>query len=796
MICTLLICLFSGGLSSYALAKAGEGQSGQSLLFGDNSRFNGRHVSTRSAVVETGNAAPDILNINQEVESIFETKNIEERESDQKAGELSEDPVDLVADRVEYDEIAGIVSAIGTVELVQSGRILRADKIDYNLTQDRVEARGNIVLNEVTGDTYFGDHVELQDKMKDGFVEGLKGVLADGSRFSAEEAEKVGDIKLIMRRAKYTPCEPCKNDPDRAPLWQIVAGEVTHHKDEQRVSYQDATFEVSGVPVAYAPYFSHPDGSVKRKSGFLTPTIGFDSQLGTNYAQEYYWSIAPNQDATFGAMFMTQEAPLLTGEYRYRFEEAEIQLEGGTTYSSRIDQVAGQNISRDKEVRGHLFAEGIWDINDKWRAGTEMALVSDEQFLRQYDITNEDVLENKLYAERFDDRNYAIGQFIRFKDIRVSEREVDQPDVLPQIYTRFLGDPNGLLGGRWSVEASALGLHREGDDQDLGRGTLELGWQTHRATSWGVVNTLDLSARGDAYRVGDRDIADNNSARSSHSSALRGFAQAHYQASFPVQRQFESAQMVVEPLGALTAGTNLNDNSNDIPNEDSQDVSLNTLNLFSPNRFPGHDRIEDETRATYGVRTGLYADNGYQGEVFFGQSYRFDKNDNPFPGGSGLSEQESDFVGNVATQLGENLRLHYDFQLANDSLRSQRHEVDASGKVGRLSLNTRYFYASALQGTDLDQSREQIRTSGRFRVTDEWSVLGSAQYDLARETEGLRRTSYGLDYQGQCVTFQITGHRTLTKDSSGDSGTEIMMRLGLKNLGEFQTSGLSVGADE
>ncbi len=705
-----------------------------------------------------------------------------------------EGPVDLTADMVEYDEIAGIVSATGNVELLQAGRILRAEKVSYSLNEDKVQATGDVVLNEVTGDTYFADSVELKDKMKDGFVRGLHGVLADGSRFTAEEAEKVADLKIIMRKGSYTACEPCKADPSRAPLWAIKANRVTHHKDEQRVSYEATTFEVAGVPVAYTPYFSHPDGSVKRKSGFLTPRVGFDSDLGGIYQQQYYWDIAPEKDLTVGLMAMTEEAPLLLTEYRQRFENAEIKVSGGGTYSGRTDRTAGNDVEREKKERGHLFVDGLWDINDKWRAGTAIQLVSDEQYLNQYDLSNEDVLENKLYVERFSDRDYATARLIRFKDIRVNDRVEDQPNVLPEIYSQFLGAPNSLLGGRWSVGASALGLQREGDEQDLARASLEAGWQGRHVGNIGLVNTLDLTMRGDAYRVNDRALTSAGDNRDE--STLRAFTRAHLKTSLPFEREFEATQMVLEPLVAMTVGSHLNQSNDDVPNEDSQDVFLDAVNIFSPNRFPGYDRIEDEVHATYGVRTGLYADNGYQGEVFFGQSYRFDKEGNPFPKGSGLSEQKSDFVGNISARMGEKFQLNYGMQLANDNFASQRHEIDARGKIGRLSLGTRYFYANALQGTGLDESREQIRNDARYQILDDWAVFGTTQYDLARETEGLRKLSYGLDYQGQCVNFLVTGQRTLTRDSTGDSGTKIMMRLGLKNLGEFQTSGFTLGADK
>lgn len=768
--------------------------SGQALLF---SNANDDHFEPAPAPEVVRDTSP----ITQELdESLNQSKPQagvpEEFKPQLQPGEFSsDDPVDLLADRVEYDELAGIVSAVGDVELVQSGRILRAEKVSYNIGNDKVTAHGNVVLNDTTGDTYFADNVELEDKMKDGFVRGLNGVLADGSRFTAEEAEKVADIKVIMREATYTACEPCKSDPDKAPIWRLRAKKVTHHKDEQRISYEGATFEVAGTPVMYTPYFSHPDGSVERKSGFLNPSVGFDSDLGAFYAQEYYWNIAPHQDATIGAVAMTEELPLVFGEYRHRFENAEIELEGGATYSSRTDREAGQDVDRKKEDRGHLFGEGQWDINDKWRAGTEFALVSDEQYLRQYNVSNDDVLENKLYMERFADRNYATGRLIRFKDLRVSEREVDQPDVLPEIYARFLGNPNALMGGRWSFETSALGLHREGDDQDVLRAVLKSGWQRRFVSDIGFVSTLDLNVRGDVYKVADRDIADQNLGRSTGSSAVRGFTSAHMKTGYPVAKDLGDGQIVLEPLVSITAGSNLNDN-NDIPNEDSQDVFLDSTNIFNANRFPGYDRIEDEIHSTYGFRTGLYRNNGHQGEFFFGQSYRFDKDDNPFPRGSGLSEQQSDFVGSATAQFGERLNLNYDVQLDNESFASKRHEVDASTKLGDLSLSTRYFYANALQGTDLDASREQILGGASYKISDQWRIFSSAQYDLARETEGLRKLSYGLDYQGQCVNFLLSGQRTLTNDSSGDSGTEVMMRIGLKNLGQFETTAFTLGSGD
>ena len=42
-----------------------------------------------------------------------------------------------------------------------------------------------------------------------------------------------------------------------------------------------------------------------------------------------------------------------------------------------------------------------------------------------------------------------------------------------------------------------------------------------------------------------------------------------------------------------------------------------------------------------------------------------------------------------------------------------------------------------------------------------------------------------LEYLGQCYTVSASAVRNFTFESTGDAGTEVMLRVGLKNLGEF-----------
>lgn len=707
-------------------------------------------------------------------------------------------PVDLQADTLSHDEENGIVTASGEVQLVQAGRILRADEITYNLQKDEIIATGNVALNEVSGDVHFADRVVLQDELKTGFVEGLRSFLVDGSRFKAEQGERSGGVKTVMKDATYTPCKACKKNPDRSPLWQIRAAHVIHDEEEKEISYRHARFEIYGVPVAYTPYFSHPDPTVERRSGFLPPSIGYKSQLGTMVGASYYWDIAPDQDATIGILAMTKENPLLFGEWRKGWSDARLEIDTSITYSEREDSTANaQRVTQDAETRGHIFAEGLWNMNDKWRSGANINYASDDQYLRQYDFSSEDVLESEIYAERFDGRHYGVIRALAFQDVRVDDF-ADQPDVLPEAYASFIGDPGSmpLIGGRWDLEVSALGLRRAGEKQDVNRVSMNTGWERRFVSGTGLVLNMDADMRGDYYNTRDRDVAAFGSGLSTQANETRFFASLHNEASYPVARSFKKFQAVIEPQVAVTLAPNISVND-DIPNEDSQDVQLDASNLFEADRFSGLDRIEDQSRITYGIRNGLYGYEGSHADIFLGQSYRFDEDDNPFPEGSGLERQESDFVGQFSLGYKDMLEMNYRFQMDSQDLASRRHEVDTYLDVGRFYMSSQYLFADALDlfadalaETNIQESREQIRADAGYYLDKDWRLRSGIIQDLG-ENPGLREAYGGLDYFGDCISWSVDLERNLTDDETGDSSTEILFRIGLKNIGDFQRSGLN-----
>ncbi len=703
---------------------------------------------------------------------------------DSKPANPDKEPLDLTADQLEHDEQGQTITATGHVEIVQAGKILRADKVVYFLKTDTVSARGNVIISEPNGNVHFADEVELTQKMGKGFVKGLESYLSSGGRFTAKRGEQDGKVKT-MHEATYTPCE-CQEDGKRKPAWQIKARQIVYHEDTHRIAAKGAQFDFFGVPGIWTPYMSIPDGKEKRKSGLLTPQFNFHSNLGAILTENYYWAIAPDRDLTVGTKIPTSAKPVALADYRQHFDEAKIDIRGSLTYADWTDSIGSQDVDKGDRWRGHFFSDGVWDINDNWRAGEITRLTTDDEYLREYNFDDSGVLDNELYAERFSGRDYTSARLYAFQDVRVDQDRTDQPDVLPQININMLGDPNGTLGGRWNFDASMLGLHRNGSGQDMNRFSSDAGWQRRYVADFGLVNTLDMGARGDVYYINNRDPRTVPTGTDSSGEAARFYPHAQLTTSYPFAKPLEKMQAMVEPVAAISASTTGNLNKSVIPNEDSQDVELDANNIFDYNRFPGLDRVEDGAHVTYGIRTGLYGYSGAYGNVFLGESTRLSTHNNPFPAGSGLSHNNSDVVGQITAGADSSYGLNYRFLLDSVTLAPQRHEVSGFIDWDRFRFNSRFVFTKALEGTDIVTSREQTENNISYDITHEWRIRAGAIQDFG-EDPGLRRAVAGLDYFGCCMSFNLTAERNIATDASGDNGTSVMFRIGLKGLGGYDT---------
>lgn len=695
-------------------------------------------------------------------------------------------PALLQADEVTYQEDLRIVTARGNVEVAQGERILQADTLSYNLKTDVITAHGNVALLEPDGTVVFASYVQLTGDLREGAIRSLRTLLTDRSRIAAASGQRTGGNRTEMWRAVFSPCELCEEDPTRPPLWQIKAVQIIHDKDAQVIQYRDAWLEMFGVPVAYTPFFQHPDPTVERQSGFLSPTfLSSEETLGFGIQLPYYLAISDSVDATIEPIFTEKKTPVFAGQYRQHFGNGRLELHGSATIQ---DHEVARNRVKKNDLRGHIDATGRFDIDKTWRWGLDLERTSDDTYIKLYDFPNigpdfpssRRTLTTNAFAEAFDGRDYAAINAYSFQGLRRDDPD-EAPLVTPEVDYNLESEP-GIAGGKYFLDSNVMNLNRI-EGRDSRRLSLEGGWMLPHTSSVGLQTTLTASLRGDAYwtngvNPGDPDPTPPSAQARDDDVAGRIFPQLGVETRYPFVRHSDSLSQIVEPVVQAVVGPDFG-NPDDIPNEDSRDFVFDDTNLFSRNRFPGHDRIDTGQRIDYGLKYAVQPASGGYGEAFLGQSYRLDGGD-AFPNGSGVGEGFSDLVGHATIEPPTDLSLSYRFRLDNDGLKSRRHEVDV--RAGPKPLNVRLGYTFFDSTRDF-RTREELRVRVTSQISQYWSVLAQHRHDLNANDPLL--TQVALTYEDECFSISVIGERNFFRDRELEKEDRIFVRFSLKHLGVF-----------
>ncbi len=689
----------------------------------------------------------------------------------------------LRADEVSYDRTLEIVTATGSVEISQGDRVLLADQISYNRRTDIVTANGNIALIEPTGEVLFASHAELSRDFANAVIRDLKVRLHENSRIVATSARRIDGTRKEMLNAAFSPCGRCDREPGVEPTWRLEADRIVHDETTQDMIYTNATMTLFGVPVFYTPFFRHPDPTVKRRSGFLSPSVGQSSNAGFYVGVPYFWAYQPNTDFTFESRVFSEEGPQALTEMRHRFADGQVRLAGSLLNGRRVE---GSRITNDRTWRGHIVGEGRFAIDEDWRAGFDLSRATDRTYARRFRINNDwrarpnapipDFATTALYAEGFKGRSYySVENFVfqSLRDFDVAERI---PKVHPLATASWVGQPSAW-GGYLRSDNSVLALTRQ-------RGT-----DTNRISSINGYYLPFTSRRGDVWSIAATVQTDGyyvNQLSEGLTQPYSGFVgRVHPQLSvdwrYPMIRRLEQATMVIEPRIGAVVGPNGN-NSAKIPNEDSRGFEFDDTNLFGPRRYQGFDRVASGQRVDYGIGASIYGASGGAITAFLGQSLRTRK-DTTYAVGSGLEDRLSDVVGRVSVQPLQYLNLSYRFRRDQDSWKSARDELTATVFSGGQVLSASYTQRDRVLTRGTSQPFESVSLQGSSRLSEYWSAYGLYVRDIAAKQNV--RAALGLLYRDEDFAALVTVERDFVNDRDLQGGTTVLLRLGFRYLGDI-----------
>lgn len=674
----------------------------------------------------------------------------------------TQDAATLEADQIEFDSVNEVVVASGNVEVFYAGRVLRADQITYDQKTDTITAEGEITIVNTDGSVLAADSAEFDSRIRDGLVRGARAVLSDGqTRLAAVEGRRVDGRFTTLSKAVYSPCKTCVDNP--TPLWRIRARRVTQDEQERDIIYEDATFDLLGVPVAYLPFFRHADPTVKRRTGFLTPEYNRSSALGHSVKTPYFWEIAPNRDLTITPFVSTRELPVLELEYRAWESYGKYSIGGSYTWSD--DDL-------EEGSRGHFDGNGLFHAPLDFEVGFNALYASDDTYLRRYEFTNVDRAEIDVFARRYRDAGFIDIEATRLQSFREDEFAGSLPLVLPHVRIEQRVDAP-IIGGEFGFYTDSLYLRRT-EGRDVGRLSGDLFWERNAVSEYGFVFDLHASVRGDLYAVEDDPTLGEG---------LEGrvLPLAAATASYPLGKVTTSAFHLVEPTAQIV-GAPYSSNNDRVPNEDSQDTELDDLNIFSLNRFPGRDRIEDGPRATVGlryVRTPL--NGGPTFEASLGQTYRLRDNDS-FSEQSGLRGELSDVVGAWSLTDLPHYAVGHRFRVT-DGVNFRRNEVYAQVQpVDWARFEGSYVYVDADPVAGSTEDRSEFRASGELDLGEYWTVYGGLRRDL--EEDRFVTADSGLRYSDECLEVDFSVGRRFNSVEDAPASTNFGLTIRLKTLAD------------
>ena len=689
--------------------------------------------------------------------------------SDTKHEKRKQTPLLLSAKTGNYNQKKGIFTAHGTVSLRQEGSLVCADHLCYEEATERLFVWGNVFIRTAEGEILFCDRAFLTRDLQEGWMTEVRILSRFRDRITALRVEKKRDHTQLAEMGSYTPCETCK---DRlAPLWSLHARHILHEEDKNKIHCTDAHLEFMGIPVFYLPYFYLP---TKRTSGLLFPHVSNSKELGLYLGMPYYWALNDHKDVTVTPFFMTRGGLMLAQEYRQRFQQGSVVLRGAVNTSFVTKRRWQTHNETSTSLRGYGYGNFSYDGNANWRLRCQEWWVSDKTFLVTrpfFGERNSSYLESKMILEGFYPHHYVQVRGLRYQGLQERDHWKTTPFIYPEIRYTYESSPtqNSHL---FLFHLHTLSLYKKVGNA-MQRGVIEGEWQWPVHTDWG--QQWLFFARSQTSLYYSKIQAERIHSPQTVYTVGRCFPQGGIECRWPLMSGFTPT------LQLLASPTHLN--TPKVPNEDSQSLAFDDANLWSRSRYAGVDRVDDGTRANYGLEwSGPFV---HQSEVsfFMGQSFSFSQPDLlllPM----GIRKGFSDWVGKVEAKMPHGRVLYrFRFDGHHKVMNFQAAEWSVGPPIATVSGS--YAFSRRPQTLHCIPFCNQLFLAFSSKFTNTWSGKIFVTQDCARMASQPKILDKGLGvaYKDECFSAGITVQHSYYHMRDLRPGYTIDFYVMLKNLG-------------
>lgn len=661
-------------------------------------------------------------------------------------------------------------------EIRRNGTVIQADEIEYNLDTDIAKGQGNVLLSSPAA-KFLGPTGQIQLQSKQGWMEKPEYELKQsrGSGY-AEHAQFLDDYRTYLTKPTYSTCNPGNFD------WYFSSKDMLIDQAKNDATGEDGVLHFFDTPIFYMPYFSFPTDD-NRRTGFLAPTVGLNTNTGFDITAPYYFNIAPNRDLILYPRYMSKRGFLLGGEFRY--------LE--PTYSGLLK---GEYIQNDSSFGANRWAY-TWRhqqlVSPGMTAYANISRVSDDFYADDLGRTLGQAISRQFTQEAGVNYNIDGWSFLT----RVQKFQTLQPDPKNIVLAPYDREPefNALyrnLDWDGSIFTFQGNLTRFSYSSLLDSPGLAIPNRGYAAADRGFINTSisypfitpgyfvtpKLNVRANTYNM----MGNDNYPGMTQSFALPTMSLdsgLFFDRDAPELKSIFGKDMIVtiEPR-AFYVYTPYVDQTK-IPLFDTASAGFGIAQIFSENTFVGNDRIADNNKLTVGVSSKILdADTGVE-RIRGTIAQRFDyKGQRVGLNGDQINAPAySDLLFGLLTRLSGNINLDFANQYNQDLQRTVQSSTTASWRPAQrkmVNVSYRYNYNTTAMSTAI----YQYELSGQWPITNSLNGIGRWNYD--KITQQTLNTLAGFEYDQDCWAFRVAINRFV--NTSQLSTTQIFFQLEFKGL--------------
>ena len=572
-------------------------------------------------------------------------------------------------------------------------------------------------------------------------------------------------------KSSFTLCDYRKDD--KCPPWSIQSKNMLHDNKKKTIYYKNVLIKIYDIPVFYSPRLSHPDPSVKRRSGFLVPTFEDTKNLGEGLTIPYFWAIDKDKDFTITNKLYVSENPLFLGEYRQVFENSNLTFDFG--YTEGYEKTSAIKKSGQKN---HFFSNFVKNFsnlanNSESTLSITSQNTSNDKYFKLYNIDTElvnsgvDTLENTLNFTHTTDENFFGLNVSVYETLKSGYN-----DKYEYIYPEMIFNKNLLSSPSFGLIDldSSLKIHNYDTNKTSKFFVNNFNWNSPNKS---LISGIQTELLG---KIKNINYESKNIPEFKDDTTNELFGGIGFLTKLDLYKKIENfSEHFLTPKVLLRYA----------PGEmkkEKSDSKLNPTKAFNIDRLNNNNNFETGLSATIGFDYEIRKEN-QKVDISIAQVINNKENKN-MPTSMGLDEKISDLVGVSKYKVNENLSLDYNFAL--DQNYSDLNYNELGAEVNFNSLN---FDLSYLQEKKHIGSKEYIASRIDYNFTKDTNLSYEFKRNLVTNSSEFYNLSY--EYLNDCLRAGLVYRREFYNDSEIEPENSLMFKITLIPFGNINSPKLN-----